>query len=202
MTVRILRSADRPPMPWKNVGGITHEVATEPPGAGLDDFAWRISFADVARSGPFSAYPGVDRIITLVSGHGMNLTVDGTPYVMTEPYIPFALSGDDSVDCRLVDGPVVDLNVMTRRDVYSATVRITTGRRVIAPEVAEGVGPGVFSLVVALAGAVEVSWAGSDREVVELGVRDAALISGHGEAVTIVPTAFAALVSLTPRQVV
>ena len=31
--------------PWKNGGGTTREVAVSPEGAGLDDFAWRISLA-------------------------------------------------------------------------------------------------------------------------------------------------------------
>lgn len=37
-----------------------------PPGAGMDSFAWRVSVATIARPGPFSAFPGVDRQIMLL----------------------------------------------------------------------------------------------------------------------------------------
>ena len=49
------------PTPWKNGGGATRELACWPPGAGIDAFDWRVSVASVAASGPFLAYPGVDR---------------------------------------------------------------------------------------------------------------------------------------------
>ena len=51
--------------PWKNGGGETAEIAVSPAGAGFDDFDWRISTAIVAQSGPFSGFPGVDRVLTL-----------------------------------------------------------------------------------------------------------------------------------------
>ena len=49
--------------PWKNGGGCTTEIAIAPPGASLDAFEWRISLATIAASGPFSAFPGVDRTL-------------------------------------------------------------------------------------------------------------------------------------------
>ncbi|MER5354001.1 HutD family protein [Kitasatospora sp. NPDC002551] len=113
--VRFLRAADRPAMPWRNGGGVTREVAGHPAGSGLDDFGWRVSLADVAAAGPFSAFPGVDRVITLVEGPGMALTVDGTEHVVDAPLRPFAFPGDAATDCRLLGGPLVDFNVMTRR---------------------------------------------------------------------------------------
>ncbi|NEE21462.1 HutD family protein, partial [Streptomyces sp. SID7499] len=45
MTVRILRAADRAPVPWKNGGGIVREIATGPEDAGTDAFDWRVSLA-------------------------------------------------------------------------------------------------------------------------------------------------------------
>ncbi|MER7708506.1 HutD family protein [Kitasatospora sp. NPDC097605] len=113
--VRFLRAADRPATAWRNGGGVTREVAGSPAGAGLDDFRWRVSLADVASAGPFSAFPGVDRVITLVEGPGMALTVDGTEHIVDAPFRPFAFPGDAATDCRLLGGPLVDFNVMTRR---------------------------------------------------------------------------------------
>ncbi|WP_344323995.1 HutD family protein, partial [Kitasatospora putterlickiae] len=53
--VRFLRAAERPATAWRNGGGVTREVAGHPVGSGLDDFRWRVSLADVASAGPFSA---------------------------------------------------------------------------------------------------------------------------------------------------
>lgn len=123
----ILRFARYREAPWKNGGGITREVALAP-GAGRDGFLWRVSLADVASDGPFSIYPGVDRTILLVEGRGFALHCrsekDRVDCVQTldVPLVPFAFSGDWIVDCKLLAGPVRDLNVMTLRGSASATV--------------------------------------------------------------------------------
>ena len=59
--------------PWKNGGGSTTEIAISPPDAGFDDFDWRISVATIAADGPFSAFAGIDRVITLLAGAGVLL---------------------------------------------------------------------------------------------------------------------------------
>ncbi|MFE6868031.1 HutD family protein [Kitasatospora sp. NPDC057692] len=113
--VRFLPAAERPATAWRNGGGVTREVAGEPADSGPDGFRWRVSLAEVASAGPFSAFPGVDRVITVVEGPGMALTVDGTEHLVDAPFRPFAFSGDAATDCRLLGGPLVDFNVMTRR---------------------------------------------------------------------------------------
>ncbi|RAG84527.1 HutD family protein [Streptacidiphilus pinicola] len=120
-TLQVLRAADRVASPWKNGGGVTREVASSPSGAA--DFDWRVSLADVADGGPFSVFEGIDRVITVVVGEGMALTVDGVETVVAERYRPFAFSGDATTGCRLLGGPLVDFNVMTRRGAVSAEVR-------------------------------------------------------------------------------
>ncbi|NNN36162.1 HutD family protein [Streptomyces sp. S3(2020)] len=120
-------------MPWKNGGGTTREVTSglmpvppAPAPARRDDgFDWRVSVADVDAGGPFSAFAGIDRVITLVEGAGMVLTVDGTPHPV-EPLSPFAFSGDATTDCRLEAGAVRDMNVMTRRGRATAHVLMST----------------------------------------------------------------------------
>ena len=76
---RVLTPADYRRMPWKNGGGHTTEIAAEPPGAGMASFAWRVSVADIAHDGPFSAFPGVDRTLVLLAGDGMRLATAGRP---------------------------------------------------------------------------------------------------------------------------
>ncbi|MCZ0978790.1 HutD family protein [Streptomyces diastatochromogenes] len=133
MAPQILRASDRTPAPWKNGGGITTEVVAHPRGAGTEDFAWRISVADVASSGPFSTFEGVDRIITVVEGPGMALTVDGTEHLVDTRYAPLAFSGEATTDCRLLDGPIVDFNVMVRRTGTKAEVSVERGSTVLRP---------------------------------------------------------------------
>jgi environmental stress-induced protein Ves len=62
-----------PAQPWKNGGGITREIAAIPHGTSMADFTWRVSVAEIARSGPFSPFPGIDRQILLLTGAGVRL---------------------------------------------------------------------------------------------------------------------------------
>ena len=118
-------------VPWKNGGGSTTEIAIEPPDAGFDDFAWRISLATIANDGPFSVFPGVDRTLALVDGHGVTLDIDGVNRVLLcedEPVITF--KGESRVEAKLNHGPTTDFNVMTRR----GRCRHQLGRRQLAGE--------------------------------------------------------------------
>lgn len=59
--VTVLRAANRRSQPWKNGGGVTREVMTWPPSAGLSEFAWRVSITEVVVAGPFLGFEGGDR---------------------------------------------------------------------------------------------------------------------------------------------
>ena len=113
-----------PATPWKNGGGSTREVACWPPGAGFDAFDWRVSIATIAASGPFSQFPGVDRVITLLDGDGVHLQGDGVDHRLATSLAPFAFSGDAHVDCTLLGGVSSDFNVMTRRGLLRAELRV------------------------------------------------------------------------------
>ncbi len=113
--------------PWKNGGGATREIACWPPGAGLDDFDWRISVATLAASGPFSVFPGVDRVITLLSGEGVWLRGAGIAHRLDEPLAPWAFSGDQPIEAQLNGGTSQDFNVMTRRQRCQARVEVLRG---------------------------------------------------------------------------
>ncbi|WP_108262289.1 HutD family protein [Mangrovicoccus ximenensis] len=63
--------------PWQNGGGRTATLASFPEGAGIGDFLWRISLAVIDRSGPFSAFPGVERLFTPVAGDPVRLAIGG-----------------------------------------------------------------------------------------------------------------------------
>jgi environmental stress-induced protein Ves len=187
VAVQVLRAHERPVTPWMNGGGVTREIAVAPLHAGLTEFAWRISLADVTQGGPFSGFVGVDRIITVVDGPGMVLTVDGTSHTLAEPYEPFTFPGDAATDCRLLGGPIIDFNVMARRGEATAKVEI------VREQVALSAPAGGTVLAIALQGSAVLETSG-----LTLDRFDAALITKcTSEALGVDGTA--AIVTLTNR---
>ncbi|MGX1884363.1 HutD/Ves family protein [Streptomyces sp. NPDC055287] len=146
MTVRVLRAADREAVAWKNGGGVTRGIAASPEGAGMAEFDWRISLADVEADGPFSAFPDVDRILTMAEGAGMDLTVGGERRLVDERYVPQDFPGDIATDCQLIGGRVVNFNVMHRRGRTAARVAVLRGGLNVA------VPPGGTVVIVSLDG--------------------------------------------------
>lgn len=114
---------DRQPIvPWRNGGGSTRELAADPDVAATDPpFRWRVSVATVARDGPFSRFPGVERTLWLLSGKGLTLSLPDREIVLDLPLSAATFAGDVDVTARLHDGPVEDLNVMADRQQVQAT---------------------------------------------------------------------------------
>ena len=126
---RLVRRADRRTMPWKNGGGVTHELWREDHDGAL---GLRISIAEVAADGPFSHFPGVDRVILLLEGEACVLHRDDGTEVVLRPRRPFAFLGEDAWACTLPEGPVLDFNVMTQRGTRGAAVRVCEPGRIEA----------------------------------------------------------------------
>lgn len=124
MPPTVVRFADVPPEPWKNGGGLTRELWREP---ATGPFSLRISVADVDRAGPFSLFPGVDRVITLLHGAGFELRGPAGQHRVTEVGAPLAFAGEDAWDCALVAGPVRDFNVMVTREREAGVRRVGPG---------------------------------------------------------------------------
>jgi uncharacterized protein len=120
--MQIIRSASYKRMPWKNGGGETTEIAVSPAGADFAAMDWRLSMATVAADGPFSSFPGIDRTLSVLSGT-LGLVVDGARVDLMEMSPPYSFSGDAKAEGFVVRGPVMDLNVMTRRGAISHEVR-------------------------------------------------------------------------------
>ncbi|HYD80973.1 MAG TPA: HutD family protein [Paucimonas sp.] len=132
-TMKLLRYEDLTASPWKNGGGVTRELACHPPGAGLDDFVWRVSIADVAASGPFSHFPGIERIIMLLDGGGMHLQFEnGKRHALTEALHPYRFRGEATVHAQLAGGPSVDFNLMFRRDKAEGQVLVWRSANTLA----------------------------------------------------------------------
>lgn len=147
-------------VPWKDGGGTTREVAIDPPGADATRFRWRVSLASVARDGPFSRFPGVDRRLWLVRGAGMVLSIDGRERRLERPLEAVDFAGELPVAARLLDGPTEDLNLMVARGALGAwdltELRLGAGESRASRSVLEG-----QELVLALRGSVRVSAPGA-----------------------------------------
>lgn len=122
--MRILRATEYRRMPWKNGGGETREIMVSPPGATLDSLDWRVSLATVASDGPFSVFNGVQRTLSVIRGSGIRLQVGDAPATtLLENSKPYAFDGEAETSATLIDGAIVDLNVMTRRGRWRHTVK-------------------------------------------------------------------------------
>jgi environmental stress-induced protein Ves len=90
--------------PWKNGGGITHEIAK----GELDGtMLWRLSLAEVIRSGPFSIFPGLDRVLYSIGDAGMKLNFqedsEREPLITGKLY-PTCFAGDIPIDGQMEEG--------------------------------------------------------------------------------------------------
>lgn len=111
MSVQLLRIGDAAPQRWRNGGGVTRELLAWPSGG---DWRIRISVADIGTHGPFSSYPGVQRWFTIIAGGGVDLAFDGIVRRQVPGSEPLCFDGAAPPDCRLVDAPSRDLNLMLR----------------------------------------------------------------------------------------
>lgn len=122
--MRIFRSADYRRMPWKNGGGETREIVVSPAGATLETLDWRVSLATVAEDGPFSMFPGVQRTLCVIRGAGIQLQAgDRAPVDLHIASEPYSFDGQVATRARLINGPIDDLNVMSRRGRFHHSVR-------------------------------------------------------------------------------
>ena len=113
-------------MPWKDGGGVTEQIAIEPPDATLaDGFLWRLSMARVERSGPFSRFEGCDRALLLLEGGGLDLDFGSHGNVLLdEPFQSITFCGDWEARATLTRGPVRDLGVISDHARVRQEVRV------------------------------------------------------------------------------
>ena len=107
------------PQAWRNGGGQTRELLAWPEG---QDWKLRISRADIAADGPFSAFAGIDRWFTVLEGAGVALHFSalhsaGTPAKTVTLRLgdaPLYFDGALAPGCSLLNGATQDLNLMAR----------------------------------------------------------------------------------------
>lgn len=115
--MEIIRFADLKPQPWRNGGGITRQIAGHTGTAPDGGWDWQVSIAEVTKAGDFSPFPGMERVLTVVDGELLLLTVDGAEQPL-EKYRPFRFPGGAATACSLPTGDVRNLNVITRAGSY------------------------------------------------------------------------------------
>lgn len=99
---------------WRNQLGWTREICKAPD---RDDWDWRLSIAEIERDAAFSAFPGIDRELVLLSGNGLRLRFDdGQLHELQPPHDKLRFAGERGVTGELIDGPTHDFNLMWRRD--------------------------------------------------------------------------------------
>ncbi|MDP1700966.1 MAG: HutD family protein [Aestuariivirga sp.] len=119
--MRVIGPSEYRAMPWKNEGGVTTEIWASPPSG---TFEWRVSIATVNSDGAFSTFNGYERHIMTLSGEGMVLDIEGRGKFTLEPLQPFSFSGDARVHGSLLQGAVLDFNLMVRREFGFGTLRV------------------------------------------------------------------------------
>ena len=112
--MRILRREHYQAMPWKNGGGLTHEILREPGDGGA--FAWRLSLATIERPGEFSEFPGCARTIVLFEGGGAELDFGAHGRaILAAPDRALHFDGGWKARVALPHGPVRVLNLIVDR---------------------------------------------------------------------------------------
>jgi uncharacterized protein len=117
--MKLLRADQRIAVPWKNGGGLTHEVAVYPANASWTDFEWRISIAAMTDDQPFSTLPDIDRKLAVLEG-AVQLTIDGEQHPVQYPTSPpIHFDGSSTTAARVAAAPALDLNLMVRRHCWA-----------------------------------------------------------------------------------
>lgn len=118
--LRTVHLAQVPHQPWRNGGGSTQELLAWPTAA---DWQCRISVAQIDSNGPFSAFPGVERWFTVLSGEGVVLRFANRRNLLTTGSEPLRFEGAAAPACTLLDGPTQDLNLMLRSSAGRGAMR-------------------------------------------------------------------------------
>lgn len=192
MAFHHLRPSDYLAMPWKDGGGVTEQIAIEPPDATLQGgFLWRLSMARVERSGPFSRFAGYDRTLLLLEGGGLDLDFGTHGRCRIEaPFQPLTFSGDWEARAELTRGPVRDLGIISDRARVRHEVRtLALGTEPIPIEASP------TAWIIALAGRCALAPQG-----VELAPLEAVRLEAEASEVTgLSPDARGLLVRFQPR---
>ncbi len=117
--MRILAPSEFRAQPWKNGGGITHEIVRWPDPSGpldpsVDGYDVRISLADDRQAAPFSRFPGYRRWSFLAAAAPIHLDVNGELVKLEQLGDLLEVDGDVPIRCELPGGPTRLFNLLVR----------------------------------------------------------------------------------------
>lgn len=127
--MEIIRYAELKAQPWRNGGGVARELASRPVVSAPGDISvqsgwdWRVCIAELSKAGGLPAFPGTDRVLTVIDGELLLLSVDGAEHPL-EKYRPFRFSGDADLAGALPTGDVQHLDVLTRKGAFKGYTSI------------------------------------------------------------------------------
>jgi environmental stress-induced protein Ves len=159
---------------WRNGLGWTREIHAHATTGSPDDWAWRLSIAEIEQDAPFSSFPGIERELVLLSGNGLRLRFDdGEVHELHPPHDRLRFAGERAVTGELLDGPTQDFNLMWRRDRVDAQLwhRPLVGPMVVFAE------PGTVWAIHLLAGRARFA---DDSGLPMLAAADTALLQADG----------------------
>ena len=193
--MQIIRFADLKAEPWRYGGGVTRQLASRPSAAGGEDgqdgsWDWRVSIADVTRAGDFSPFPGMERLLTVIEGDLLLLTVGGAEHPV-EKYRPFRFDGGAATAGALPTGDIRNLNVITRAGAYKAYTSIIELSKKRSKPLWDG------QLGVLLQGQATVADATHGPEALD---RYDAVVGSDGSTPEVLGRGFLAVVSIDPVE--
>lgn len=116
---QVISSLDYRRERWRNGLGWTREILRLP--AQGDDWALRLSVAEIEQDAAFSAFPGVERELVLLQGNGVRLRFeDGRVAEVLPPHGRVRFAGEAALHGELVDGTTHDFNLMWKRGLLQA----------------------------------------------------------------------------------
>jgi environmental stress-induced protein Ves len=121
--MRAQRFSEHLAMPWANGKGISYEIASDRDTS--NQWSWRVAIAPVVEDGPFSSLPGIDRHLVVIDGNGMVLEVNGMTVECSSGQV-VSFAGDATTSARLIDGPVIDVGLMTVNGLYTGSISVVT----------------------------------------------------------------------------
>ncbi|QIG47047.1 HutD family protein [Nordella sp. HKS 07] len=132
--MRLLRAEGYEAKPWKNGQGITRDILLWP---ATDEFDLRVSLADIPPASTFSAFPGITRHITRISGSATTLIFADGRVERLGLMTPLTFDSGEAPHCEASGDDVRVLNVMTRATSWRSSVRpLAAGRHPVV--LAEG----------------------------------------------------------------